>query len=347
MGALTTPVPPVHPSVMTAGNVADTRSARVREITEAHLDLRGPLLPVLHAVNDELGHIERGDVAVVADVLNIAVAEVHGVVTFYEDFRTAPAGRSTVRICRAEACQAVGAEALADHATRALGVGFGETTDDGGVTLDEVFCLGNCALGPSVQVDGVLRGRVTPARLDAILGDAVTTGVRAPRLGGPLRRGRRGRRADRGRGRGPWPRRGGGAQRLAGHALARAARGGGDRSAAGSGYGPVEPERGRRPRRRGRCCDGHRTRPRARRRDLDWLRRQQRLTFARVGVVDPARPDDYERARRRSPACARRWPWRPEDVVEAVVASGLRGRGGAGFPAGIKWRTVARRRRPT
>jgi formate dehydrogenase subunit gamma len=76
-----------------------------------------------------------------------------------------------VRICRAEACQSVGAEALADHARGALGVGFGETTDDGGVTLDEVFCLGNCALGPSVQVDGVLRGRVTPARLDAILGD--------------------------------------------------------------------------------------------------------------------------------------------------------------------------------
>jgi len=156
---------------MTSGNVADPRAARVREITEARRGLRGPLLPVLHAVNDELGHIEQSDVAVVADVLNLAVAEVHGVVTFYEDFRTEPAGRSTVRICRAEACQAVGSEALADHARGALGVGFGETTDDGRVTLDEVFCLGNCALGPSVQVDGVLRGRVTPARLDAILGD--------------------------------------------------------------------------------------------------------------------------------------------------------------------------------
>ena len=171
VGALTTPMLRVHPSAMTSGNVVDPRSARVREITEARRGLRGPLLPVLHAVNDELGHIERSDVAVVADVLNIAVAEVHGVVTFYEDFRTAPSGRSTVRICRAEACHSVGAEALADHARGALGVGCGETTDDGGVTLEQVFCLGNCALGPSVQVDGVLRGRVTPARLDAILGD--------------------------------------------------------------------------------------------------------------------------------------------------------------------------------
>lgn len=156
---------------MTSGDTADARSARVREITEAHLGLRGPLLPVLHAVNDELGHIGQGDVAVVADVLNLAVAEVHGVVSFYGDFRTGPAGRSTVRICRAEACQSVGAEALAAHARDALGVGFGDTTEDGRVTLDEVFCLGNCALGPSVQVDGALRGRVTSARLDAILGD--------------------------------------------------------------------------------------------------------------------------------------------------------------------------------
>jgi formate dehydrogenase subunit gamma len=143
----------------------------VRDIARARRDLRGPLLPVLHAINDELGHIDQADLPVVADVLNLAVAEVHGVVTFYRDFRRTPAGRATVRICRAEACQAVGAEALAGHAKERLGVGFGETTADGAVSLDEVFCLGNCALGPAVQVDGELRGRVTPARLDAILGE--------------------------------------------------------------------------------------------------------------------------------------------------------------------------------
>jgi formate dehydrogenase subunit gamma len=156
---------------MVVHNAVDTRAARVREIAVARRDERGPLLPVLHAINDELGHVDQADVAVVADALNLAVAEVHGVVTFYRDFRRAPAGRSTVRVCRAEACQAVGADELAGHAEARLGVGFGDTTADGAVTLDEVFCLGNCALGPAVQVDGKLRGRVTPSRLDAILGE--------------------------------------------------------------------------------------------------------------------------------------------------------------------------------
>jgi formate dehydrogenase subunit gamma len=156
---------------MGVGNAVDTRTARVREIALAHRDRRGPLLPVLHEINDELGHVDQADIAVVADVLNLAVAEVHGVVTFYRDFRRAPAGRTTLRICRAEACQSVGAEALAEHARTRLGVGFGGTTSDGAVSLAEVFCLGNCALGPAVQVDGALRGRVTPARLDAILGE--------------------------------------------------------------------------------------------------------------------------------------------------------------------------------
>jgi formate dehydrogenase subunit gamma len=156
---------------MTAGNIVDARTERVRDIAREHRDRRGPLLPVLHAINDELGHVDQADVPVVADVLNLAVAEVHGVVTFYRDFRRAPAGRVTLRICRAEACQSVGAEALAEHARTRLGVGFGETTSDGAVSLDEVFCLGNCALGPAVQINGTLRGRVSPARLDAILGD--------------------------------------------------------------------------------------------------------------------------------------------------------------------------------
>jgi formate dehydrogenase subunit gamma len=127
---------------------------------------------VLHAINDELGHVDQADVPVVADVLNLAVAEVHGVLTFYRDFRRAPAGRTTVRICQAEACRSVGAEALGEHAKHRTGVGFGETTSDGAITLDEVFCLGNCALAPAVQVDDRLHGRVSPARFDALLGEA-------------------------------------------------------------------------------------------------------------------------------------------------------------------------------
>jgi formate dehydrogenase subunit gamma len=152
-------------------DLAALRVDRVRAIAARLRELRGPLLPVLHAVQHELGHVDAADVPVIADVLNLAVAEVHGVVTFYRDFRREPGGRATVRICQAEACQAVGAVVLGAPARRRLGVGFGETTSDGAVTLDEVFCLGNCALGPALQVDGRLHGRVTPARFDALLGE--------------------------------------------------------------------------------------------------------------------------------------------------------------------------------
>lgn len=160
---------------MTTGHLpAVLRPDRVREIAVAHREVRGPLLPVLHAVQEHLGFIDDADLPVIADVLNLSVAEVHGVVTFYRDFRRSPGGRTTIRICRAEACQAVGAEALAAHAGRRLGVRFGETTRDGAVSLDEVFCLGNCALGPAVQVDGRLHGRVTPTRFDALLGEVAS-----------------------------------------------------------------------------------------------------------------------------------------------------------------------------
>ncbi|RTL68745.1 MAG: formate dehydrogenase subunit gamma [Pseudonocardiaceae bacterium] len=142
----------------------------VSRAVEAHRGSRGALLPILHAVQEELGHVPPSVVPVLADRLNLSTAEVHGVVTFYRDFRTTPPGRVTVRVCRAEACQAVGGEALMEHAAASLGVVRGGTTADGAVTLDEVFCLGNCALGPAVQVGDRLHGRVTPARLDALIG---------------------------------------------------------------------------------------------------------------------------------------------------------------------------------
>lgn len=147
-----------------------TRTAEecARAAAEAHRAERGPLLPILHAIQRELGHVPQSVEPVLAGALNLSIAEVHGVVTFYRDFRRTPAAH-TVRVCRAEACQAVGAEELAAHAERALGVPTGETTADGGIRLDEVFCLGNCALGPAVQIDDRLHGRVSPARLDALL----------------------------------------------------------------------------------------------------------------------------------------------------------------------------------
>lgn len=148
------------------------RPHRVREIATERRKLRGALMPILHAVQEEFGWVSQTDVPVIADVLNLSVAEVHGVVTFYRDFRREPGGRTTVRICQAEACRSVGGVELADHAKRTTGLGFGETTYDGRLTVDEVFCLGNCALGPAVQVGEKVHGRVTPARLDAILGEA-------------------------------------------------------------------------------------------------------------------------------------------------------------------------------
>ncbi|GAA1148754.1 formate dehydrogenase subunit gamma [Kribbella jejuensis] len=151
---------------------APVRAQRVREIATELSGLRGALMPILHAVQEELGYVDQPDVPVIADVLNLAVAEVHGVVTFYKDFRRTPPGRTTVTICQAEACRAVGAVALAEYAQQSTGCTFGETTGDGRITLEETYCLGNCALGPAVQIAGKLHGRVTPTRLNALLGEA-------------------------------------------------------------------------------------------------------------------------------------------------------------------------------
>ncbi|MQA04833.1 MAG: formate dehydrogenase subunit gamma [Streptosporangiales bacterium] len=158
---------------MTADRSNESFDDRVRAVVAAHRGERGALLPVLHGIQDEFGHVDPAVVPILAEELNLSRADVHGVVTFYHDFRDRPPGQSTVRICRAEACQSVGAEALVAHARRSLGVELGDTTADGRVTVDQVFCLGNCALGPSVQVDGTMYGRVDAARFDSLVGKAV------------------------------------------------------------------------------------------------------------------------------------------------------------------------------
>ncbi|MFD3930898.1 NAD(P)H-dependent oxidoreductase subunit E [Streptomyces sp. NPDC058614] len=146
----------------------------VRREAARHRGERGALLPVLHAVQAELGHVPQEAIPVLADEFNLSRADVHGVVTFYHDFRREPAGRTTVRICRAEACQALGANSLVGYA-REAGLSLGETTADGAVTVEQVFCLGNCALGPAVEVNGRLHGRVSPAGLGAILNGTVSS----------------------------------------------------------------------------------------------------------------------------------------------------------------------------
>jgi formate dehydrogenase subunit gamma len=138
------------------------RVALVRAIATQHLADRGALMPVLHDVVEELGYVAREDVEAIADVLNLSVAEVHGVVTFYKDFRTEPAPAHAVALCRGEACQSVGAEALyAETRDRAADLGAD-------VEVDEVFCLGNCALGPSGTLDGRLRGRLSRERITSL-----------------------------------------------------------------------------------------------------------------------------------------------------------------------------------
>ncbi|HZP66055.1 MAG TPA: formate dehydrogenase subunit gamma [Rudaea sp.] len=145
----------------------------VREALDAHRGAPGALLPVLHAVQARLGCVPDAAIGVIADDLNLSRADVHGVVSFYHFFRSAPAGRRIVYICRAEACQALGARALEAHAKATLGIGFHETTADGAITLEPVYCLGNCGCGPSVLVGAdELHARVTPATFDILVAKA-------------------------------------------------------------------------------------------------------------------------------------------------------------------------------
>lgn len=141
----------------------------VAAICARHDNRPDALVEILHDVQAALGHVPRDLLPPIAEALNLSRAEVHGTVTFYHDFRDRPPGRRVVRLCRAEACQAVGSEALAAHAQQVLGLGFEETEADGAATLEAVYCLGNCALGPAVMIDGRLHGRVTPDRLERLL----------------------------------------------------------------------------------------------------------------------------------------------------------------------------------
>jgi formate dehydrogenase subunit gamma len=129
----------------------------------------GALLPILHAVQEELGFIPAEAVRLVASELNLSRAEVHGVVTFYHDFRQHPVGRHVLKMCRAEACQAMGGHALITRAEEHLGVGIGHTTIDGSVTLEPAYCLGLCATAPAATVDGNPVGRLTATKLTALL----------------------------------------------------------------------------------------------------------------------------------------------------------------------------------
>lgn len=146
-------------------------AARTAQIVESLRDLEGPLLPVLHRLQEEFGHVPAEALPVVAEALNLSRAEVHGVVSFYHDFRRAPAGRHVLRLCQAEACRSMGAEEIAALVQRALGVGFHETSADGAVTLEPVYCLGLCACAPSAMLDGAPLGRLDAAAIEDIVAE--------------------------------------------------------------------------------------------------------------------------------------------------------------------------------
>jgi formate dehydrogenase subunit gamma len=144
---------------------------RAKEIIAEHIRREGAMLPILHALQEVFGYIDQAAEPLVAHALNVTRAEVHGVVTFYHDFRREPAGRHILKLCRAEACQAAGGDALAARAEAKLGVSLASTSPDGHVSLEPVYCLGLCAVAPSAMIDGRVVGRLNDARLDALLAE--------------------------------------------------------------------------------------------------------------------------------------------------------------------------------
>jgi formate dehydrogenase subunit gamma len=147
-------------------------ATRGAEIIAQHTHLEGATLVILHALQEAFGYVPEPAIPLIASALNLSRAEVHGVFTFYHDFRREPAGRHVLKLCRAEACQAAGGDALAARAEAKLGIAIGNTTADKRVTLEPIYCLGLCATAPSAMLDGRVVGRLNEARIDALVAEA-------------------------------------------------------------------------------------------------------------------------------------------------------------------------------
>jgi formate dehydrogenase subunit gamma len=156
---------------MTMLSTADIR-ALVDEVLVRRAQEPGALLPILHELQDGIGHIPPDEVPRIAEALNLSRAEVHGVVTYYPHFRRAPVAGKVVQICRAESCKAMGADALVAHAEHTLGCGLHEASQDGAFTLEPVYCLGLCASSPALMLGEDVHARVTPQRFDELLAEA-------------------------------------------------------------------------------------------------------------------------------------------------------------------------------
>jgi formate dehydrogenase subunit gamma len=152
-----------------------TESTSIQETVQVIItklkDKPGALLPILHGIQDALGYIPADSVPAIAQGLHLSRAEVHGVISFYHYFRDTPPGKQTIQICRAESCQAMGGKQLEQHVKDQLGIDYHETTDDGQFSLEPVYCLGNCACSPAIQVGADIYGRVSPQSFDAIINE--------------------------------------------------------------------------------------------------------------------------------------------------------------------------------
>jgi formate dehydrogenase subunit gamma len=145
---------------------------RALQMIEESKALEGPLLPILHELQEEFGCVPEAVVPMIANALNLSRAEVHGVVTFYHDFRREPAGKHVLKLCGAEACQSMGGDHIAACAEKSLGMKIGETSPDRQITLEHVYCLGLCAVAPAAMLDGRVVGRLDEARLQGLLVEA-------------------------------------------------------------------------------------------------------------------------------------------------------------------------------
>ncbi|PWJ84300.1 formate dehydrogenase gamma subunit [Pseudaminobacter salicylatoxidans] len=146
-------------------------AARAKSVIDEYKGLEGPLLPILHGLQEEFGYVPGESVPIIAETLNLSRAEVHGVITFYHDYRSHPAGRHALKVCRAEACQSMGGDAIAAQLIQALGIGFHETAADNSVTLEPVFCLGMCACAPAAMLDGEPIGRIDAEKIEEIVAE--------------------------------------------------------------------------------------------------------------------------------------------------------------------------------
>jgi formate dehydrogenase subunit gamma len=165
----------MKPIAASRPSLADDERDQVLAALALHQGKPGPLLEILHSVQERLGYVPAAAVPIIADALNLSRADVYGVITFYEHFRSSKPGRYTIQLCQAEACRAMGAERLTAHVKARLGIDFHETTADGRWSLEPVYCLGNCACSPAMLVASDLHGRVTAASFDEMLrqlGDA-------------------------------------------------------------------------------------------------------------------------------------------------------------------------------